>query len=326
MWGMAKTFKSGDIFSFPLPTGEYMTGRVMLDVKKQCVHPKLLESGSPLGSHNGDILIEVYKQTFSEPTAERSDILIPGIWTDSASVKGGFWPIIGYETIDPTQVEFPESFILYGARTIHFRKGELKLPINITHEEYDQLHILDTTRSSGTLEEVCLYCLGRKDEINDPDLVDVELRSLKRSDLRFNEFRSEAYRRLGEDENQPYFEMALKHGYDIRRFYNIDEDKKKELELNPSPLDDLDDDEFVFLCPYCLSIVGEDDKICNTCHEDMTCDAKHQLTAEQYRHQRRKSCKFCGKSILLLSSVCPYCLKWEDGTASVALAQAERSV
>jgi hypothetical protein len=300
-----------------------MTGRVILDVKQQCIRPKLLPSGSPLGFYNGLVLTEIYRQTFSEPTAVRSDILIPGVWVDSIQFQWDRWSIIGHEAVDPTQVDFPEKLIPYGARTILFERGELGLPIDMSREEYEQVGVRGI-KDPGFLDEICLYYLGRKDEINDPDLVDVELRSLKHSDLRFNEFRSEAYRHLGEDENQSYFEMALKHGYDIRRFYTIDEAKKKELELNPSPLDDLDDDEFVFLCPYCLSIVGEDDKICNTCQEDMTCDAKHQLTPEQYRHQRRKSCQFCSKSILLLSSVCPYCLKWEDGTPSVALTQAER--
>jgi hypothetical protein len=222
---MAKRFKAGDIFSFQLPAGEYMTGRVMLDVKQQCVRPKLLESGSALGSYNGSVLTEIYRKTFLEPMAECSEILIPGIWTDAISLTEGYWQIIGHEEVDPTAVEFPESFIGHGARTILFRKGEIKLPIDMTNEEYEQLRVRGATNASGFLGETCLYYLGRKDEINDPELVDVELRSLKHSDL-LNEFRSEAYHRLGEDENQSYFEMSLKHGHDIHRFYSIDKDKK----------------------------------------------------------------------------------------------------
>jgi Immunity protein 26 len=321
---MAKNkFKAGDIFSLQLPTEEYMTGRILLDVNRQCIRPRLLTSDSPLGFHNGHILIEIYKQTFSRPNSSRSDILIPGIWTDPGMLERGLWEIIDHETIDPSRVEFPESFIGSGPEIILFRRGELELPINMTRDEYDRLEILGTTHASGIIEEmICLYYLDRKDDLRKyvPDLVDLELASLKHSDIRFNDFRSEAYLRLGEDENQSYFEMALKHGYDLRRFYNIDKKKKKELELNPSPLDELDDDAILILCPYCQSIVGEDDQICNTCHEDMTYDSKHELTVEQYHNRKRVPCKFCSKSIFK-SVVCPYCLKWEDGTDSVALTQ-----
>jgi Immunity protein 26 len=309
---MPQKYKAGDIFSLQLPTGEYMNGRVILDVKQQCIRPKLLESGSPLGFHNGHVLTEIYKQTFSEQSAVRSDILIPGIWTDSGSLKDGHWKIVGHEAVDPTQIEFPEAFVGYGARTILFLRGELKLPIDMTNEENDQLHIRDTARASGLLGEICLYSLGREDEINDPDLVDVELRSLKHSDLRFNEFRSEAYRRLGEDEDIPYFEMSLKHGYDIRRFYEIDKDKKKQLNSEPSPLEGLDYDESILTCPYCLSIIQDlSNEICATCHEDMSHDAKMQMTVEEYRTEKRISCVHCGKSMLNLTVLCPHCLQWQ---------------
>jgi Immunity protein 26 len=309
---MAKKFKAGDIFALELPSGEYMTGRVLLDVKNQCIRPKLLQSGSPLGFFNGYVLTEIYRQTFSKPTAERSEILIPGIWTDSGSLKRGRWNIIGYEEIDPTKVEFPEAFILRGSRTILFLRGEIKTPIEMTHEEYDQLRVRNSMNASGCLGEICLYYLGRKDEINDPDLVDVELRSLKHDDLRFNEFRSEAYRRLGEDENISYFEMSLKHGYDIRRFYEIDKDQKKQLDSEPSPLEGLDYDESILTCPYCLSIIQDlSNEICATCHEDMSRDAKMQMTVEEYRTEKRIPCVHCGKSMLNLTVLCPHCLQWQ---------------
>jgi Immunity protein 26 len=309
---MAKRFKAGDIFALELPTGEFMTGRVLLDVKHQCIRPKLLSSDSILGFFNGYVLTEIYKQTFSNPTAERSEVLIPGVWTDSGSLKDGQWQIIGHEEVDPKKVEFPEAFILQGSRTILFLKGEIELPIEMTYEEYEQLRVRNSRGASGNLGETCLYYLGRKDEINDPDLVDVELRSLKHSDLRFNEFRSEAYRRLGEDEHISYFEMSLKHGYDIRRFYEIDKDKKKQLEADPSPLEGLDYDESFLTCPYCLSIIQDlSNEICTTCHEDMSHDAKMQMTVEEYRTEKRIPCVHCGKSMLNLTVLCPHCLQWQ---------------
>jgi hypothetical protein len=309
---MPEKFRTGDIFSLPLPTGECLTGRVMLDVKNQCVRPKLISSDSALRFYNGSILIEIYKQTFTEPSANRSDILIPGMWSSPGLLKSGCWNVLGHETVNPSQVEFPEYFIGSGARTILFRRGEIQLPIEVTREEYEQIDVLGSILPSGTLGEICLYHLGRKSEINDPDLVDVELRSLKHADLRFNDFRSEAYRRLGEDENVSYFEMSLKHGQDIRRFYDIDKDKKKQLDSEPSPLEGLDYDESILTCPYCLSIIQDlSNEICTTCHEDMSHDAKMQMTVEEYRTEKRIPCVHCGKSMLNLTVLCPHCLKWQ---------------
>lgn len=40
-------FKHGDIFAVQLPNQQYLFGRILLNVKEQCVKPKLLEPGSP---------------------------------------------------------------------------------------------------------------------------------------------------------------------------------------------------------------------------------------------------------------------------------------
>ncbi|WP_175609910.1 hypothetical protein [Zobellia uliginosa] len=43
---------------------------------------------------------------------------------------------------------------------------------------------------------------------------------LDNNDIRLNNnFRKEIYDQIGEDMNQSYYEMALKHGYDLGRFY-----------------------------------------------------------------------------------------------------------
>ena len=34
-------FKHGDIFTVQLPNQQYLFGRILLDLKKQCVKPKL---------------------------------------------------------------------------------------------------------------------------------------------------------------------------------------------------------------------------------------------------------------------------------------------
>ena len=214
---MAK-FKAGDIFTFKLPTNEYMCGRIMLDVKQQCIRPKLLKPESPLTFFNSSLLVEIYKSTFSEPTANRSEVLIPGVFIGSTFLESGEWSIMAHENVDPEEVEFPESLVAQGLRA-QFIRGEIALDIDLKEEELQRLNVYRTKKPSGFLGEICLYYLGRADEINNPRLQDIELLSLKDSDLRFTKHRSEIYHLLGEDENQSYYEMSTRLGFDIGRFY-----------------------------------------------------------------------------------------------------------
>jgi hypothetical protein len=215
---MAK-FKAGDIFTFKLPTNEYMCGRIMLDVKQQCIRPKLIKPESPLNFFNGSLLVEIYKSTSSEPTANRSEVLIPGVFIGSNFLESGEWSIMDDENVDPKEVEFPESLVARGLRA-QFIRGEIALDIDLKEEELQRLNVYRTKMPSAIIGEICLYYLGRADEINNPQVQDIELLSLKDSDLRFTEHRSEIYHMLREDENQSYYEMSTRLGYDIQRFYS----------------------------------------------------------------------------------------------------------
>ncbi|MFN5541861.1 MAG: immunity 26/phosphotriesterase HocA family protein [Betaproteobacteria bacterium] len=215
-------FQTGDIFTFKLSTDEYMCGRIMLDIKKQCVSPKLLPPDSPLYFFNGSLLLEIYKSTATQPVIDNSEILIPGIFLDSDSLKYGIWSIIGHQDVNPEEVEFPEALISHGLRA-QFLRGEVALNIDLKEEELKKINVSKTKKPSGILGEICLYQLGRADEITNSWVHSIEVFNLNSSDLRFSQHRSEIYRLLGEKENQSYFEMSSRLGYNIQRFY----DKKK---------------------------------------------------------------------------------------------------
>jgi len=300
---MAK-FRTGDIFAFKLPSNEYISGRIMLDVKQQCIRPKLLKADSLLGFFNGSLLVEVYKETSQIPIASRSDVLIPGIFIDSHSLKSGDWIIVGHEDVDPTEVEFPEALLNQG-RHPRFVKGEISLQISLSSEDLDRLHLYRTIEPSSILGDICLYYLGRPEEINNPRLQDIELRSLKHCDLRFTEYRSEIYQLLCEDENQSYYEMSTRLGYDIRRFYPTHERLPAEDTLGAGEAG------VIILCPYCLSPVDENTKLCPTCGEDTTCDALIEMEPEEYRNKERKTCRFCRSPMLKLAPLCPSCRRWQ---------------
>ena len=215
-------FQTGDIFTFKLSTNEYICGRIMLDIKKQCVRPKLLQPNSPLNFFNGSLLLEIYKSTATQPVIDNSEILIPGIFLDSDSLKYGIWSIIGHQDVNPEEVEFPEALIAHGLHA-QFLRGEVALNLNLKEEEIEKINVYQTKKPSHILGEICLYHLGRIDEINNSWVHSIEVFNLKSSDLRFTQHRSEIYHLLGEKENQSYFEMSSRLGYNIQRFY----DKKK---------------------------------------------------------------------------------------------------
>lgn len=215
-----KTYKAGDLFAFPLPTGEWMCGRAMLDVGLQCVQPKLLEVGSPLASFPSALLIEVYRPVF--PTADvteddaPADALIPGIFVPTGCFENGAWHVIGHREVDPARVEFPETLINRGAKA-YFVRGEVELPVELSFKKIREINAYKTEYPCGILGEIALYQLGRADEIEKPEAA-VRLRDLGRSDLRFSAYRSWIYERLGE-EDQSYHGMSRRMGHDLSRFY-----------------------------------------------------------------------------------------------------------
>jgi hypothetical protein len=211
-------YKAGDIFSFELVPGEYLSARILLDIKKQCIQSKLISSGNPLYFFGSCVLVEAYSQSTPEPTAVPSDILIPGIFIGSNIIARGVWKVIGHEPVDPTTVEFPEALIGSGPR-VRFNRGEVELSIQIEQGELDHIKVYNMIHGGGFLPEICLTYLGRGEEINNPLAPDLKRRGLEDCDLRFSEHREEVYSRIDADPNESYYELSKRLGHDITRFY-----------------------------------------------------------------------------------------------------------
>lgn len=208
-------FKHGDIFTVQLPNQQYLFGRILLDLKKQCVKPKLLEPGSPLTFFGGSLLVETYRQLSDTPDFGESEVLLKGVFVDARSLKRGHWTIIDHHEVDPTQVEFPEGLVATGSGA-NFQRGEISMPVALSGQDVSRIHVYPTQQSSLALADICLYYLGLK------HLIEHEYRDnkhLRYSDLRFSDHRSEIYQLLGEDESQTYYQMSTQLGYDIARFY-----------------------------------------------------------------------------------------------------------
>lgn len=208
-------YKLGDIFSLQLPNQEYVFGKITLDVTPQCVKPKLIQPGSPLFSFEDTVLVEIYKTTSKKNEFIISEVLINGVFIDPLFIKKGIWTIVSNQDVDSRQVEFPEALISFENHAL-FRKGEITLPIALDEEELRKINVYPTILPPVVLIDICLYYLNLKHLIN-PEYL--ETSQLNTSDLRFSSFRRKIYEMLGEDDNQSYFDMSKRLGYDITRFY-----------------------------------------------------------------------------------------------------------
>src|ERR1700743_3306961 len=106
---MSKT-KNGSIFAVPLPDGTFIHGRVMLDIHNT-VKRRLLPHDSPLlGVFSDAYLVEMYSKPTLTSEYVQSPVLIPGAFVDPTGVDKK-WKIVGKQSVNPQQAEFPESLI-----------------------------------------------------------------------------------------------------------------------------------------------------------------------------------------------------------------------
>lgn len=211
-------FRHGDVFSIPLPDGQYLFGRVMFDVAKQTRKPGVTVSSKNYFTFFGSsILIDVYRDLLAFPTPDFSEqVLIPGVFTSTTLLDSGGWRVLGNRPVDPTQVEFPEVFINEYPNTF-FERGELVLPTPLTWDEYEALPFRASVSSPYGIGAMGLNYLGRRDLIEEKYLYS---HYLEEDDLRYQPQRRAAlYKQLGEDPAESYYQLALRHELDFARFY-----------------------------------------------------------------------------------------------------------
>ena len=214
----------GDIFYFELPNKKYVVGKVLFDVQKQCDREDIVvEYENYMSSFGGCQLIEMYKGIYDNPNdIQKFETLIPRVFAYNIDTKANTLPygILAQEKIDYTKVEFPEVLgMVYGVRLL---RGELAFFIEddyIFDEEEENLGfpISYGAEYPVVIAKMCLYMQGREDlifgEFYRKD-------GLKDRDLLYHpELRRKLYKRVGEDPNKSYYDLALSHGYDLGRFY-----------------------------------------------------------------------------------------------------------
>lgn len=212
---MKNSVKSGDIFTQKLDNGKHMFGRVLMDIKKQCFDSKIIanKADSLLRQYTPGYVIEVYDTISSNSSLpENSNVIIPGIAVDSDAIENDEWKIIGYKAIDVKEIDFQESLNFYDGE-LDFQRGEVFISVNVPkkllNEEIESFNSSALVNSYLILEDIFEYL-----ESNDKtELLDYDMRLLSKQS------RDRVYKIIDENPEMSYYDLALKHGFDTRRFF-----------------------------------------------------------------------------------------------------------
>ena len=201
-------------FRLKFPKVNFIYGRVLFDVTKQYMKKSYNPEGnnySYLSFFNKCFLIE----TFLGVSSSFEDIDMKQKAVVSTFVPDFFFSEYEANIVDVKEISFPET--LSSADKRYFSVGELYLPINLTDDECYRIKIYPSFGSGFQAITATLDYSGRTDLIEEGYRQEAYF---KYSDLRNNpEIRQEIYAMIGEDPNQSYYELALKHGFDLARLY-----------------------------------------------------------------------------------------------------------
>ena len=213
--------KTGDIFAIQFDESNYYFGKVLFDVKNQ-YFTKVTEEVSFLSNYlswfKESLLIETYKYISEKPDISNFEIAVKSEFIPAKKFKNETIQILNNATVDPKSVTFPETLSRFHKKGILFTVGELGLTTNFNESFADEVKVFPSSGNIRQTQFATLDAAGRRDLMNQDDIMDNYFRW---SDIRsIPEVRDNIYKSIGEDPNQTYYEMALKHGFDLARFYN----------------------------------------------------------------------------------------------------------
>jgi hypothetical protein len=215
-----KTLTEGDIF-YVFYKGKYVFGRILLDVKR--IIKK--EPKHTYWFFGSCFLAEIYKGLYDEPKLATSEIILPSSFVERSSLNGRSgrdvdWIFYGNNPVNYKKLDFPETLVETN-NIIYFIKGDVSLPVKkfppgVVGKYDGSVEKYNPSRefSYYGLVEQALYLQGRM------DLMEYPGDRFSADDLRFQEKdRNFIYNQINENINTPYYELALKHGFDLGRFY-----------------------------------------------------------------------------------------------------------
>ena len=215
--GKIKKITVGDVFAIKIEnTDYYYFGRILFDVKEQ--YKQKIENHNYLGLYGKSTLIETYKTISKTPEISEFEVVVDSTFIPKRDLLDEEITIIQNIPVDPKKVSFPETFSSIQPLGKLLTVGELSILTSFDTKYVDKTKVFPVRGNIYYLQLATLDYSGRRDLIEDQeDIIDNYFRD---SDLRtFPEIRKEIYQDIGEDPNVSYYELALKHGFDLARFY-----------------------------------------------------------------------------------------------------------
>ena len=207
--------KEGDIFYvYNDYYKRYFFGKILVDIKNRLV--KRANEGLlwPLDFFSDCYLVAVYKDIADTPVLNSREFIIPGsfIYKSSFNRKNEDsikWVYYDHEDINYQELEFPE-YLISSNDKICLELGELSIPTGLTRAQYENEFNITGSKTGGINYSNALLLQG----------LPAYKERIDYSDLRLlPELRKKLYEMIGEDPDMPYYELALKHGKDLARFY-----------------------------------------------------------------------------------------------------------
>ena len=207
--------KEGDIFYvYNDYYKKFFFGKILVDIKNRLV--KRANEGLlwPLDFFSDCYLVAVYKDIVDTPVLKSREFIIPGsfIYKSSFNRKNEDsikWVYYDHEDINYQELEFPE-YLISSNDKICLERGELSIPTSLTRAQYENEFNITGSKTGGINYSNALLLQG----------LSAYKKNIDYSDLRLlPELRKKLYEMIGENPDTPYYELALKHGKDLARFY-----------------------------------------------------------------------------------------------------------
>ena len=207
--------KEGDIFYvYNDYYKRYFFGKILVDIMNRFI--KRANEGLlwPLDFFSDCYLVAVYKDIADAQVLKSREFIIPGsfIYKSSFNRKNKDaikWVYYDHENINYKELEFPE-YIISSNDKICLERGELSIPTGLTRAQYENEFNITGSKTGGINYSNALLLQG----------LPAYKERIDYSDLRLlPELRKKLYEMIGEDPDAPYYELALKHGKDLARFY-----------------------------------------------------------------------------------------------------------
>ena len=210
-----KKLKEGDIFYvYNDYYKRYFFGKILVDIMNRLI--KRANEGLlwPLDFFSDCYLVAVYKDIVDTPVLKSREFIIPGsfIYKSSFNRKNKDameWVYYDHENINYKELEFPEYIVSCNDK-ICLQRGELSIPTGLTRAQYENEFNITGSKTGGINYSNALLLQGLPAYKKNIDYSDIRL---------LPELRKKLYEMIGEDPDMPYYELALKHGKDLARFY-----------------------------------------------------------------------------------------------------------